>query len=199
MRRMPIKLTAILMFVGFVLTYSTGFQAFGNELDPFRIALRGLSGTEVVVEKIAPAVERDGLMRSQVQTDVERRLRQAGIRIISSEERRPGDPYLYIVITAQKRDDAEFYAYSLRVQLNQGVWLTRDPAIQIFGATTWDVGLVGTVGRLNIREVHAGVLDLVDQFINAYLAVNPEHAGAGKRSRGPVDLTPGASTIRQVP
>jgi peptidoglycan hydrolase-like protein with peptidoglycan-binding domain len=38
----------------------------------------------------------------------------------------------------------------------------------------------------------------VDRFINAYLAANPDQAGAGRRSRGPEPLIPEASIIRRV-
>jgi hypothetical protein len=39
---------------------------------------------------------------------------------------------------------------------------------------TWSVSSVGTVGRDNIRRVRDFIKDFVDQFIHAYLAVNPK-------------------------
>jgi hypothetical protein len=33
------------------------------------------------------------------------------------------------------------------------------------------------VGRAHVRDIRASVADMVDQFINAYLAMNPGQAG----------------------
>jgi len=41
-------------------------------------------------------------------------------------------------------------------------------------AETWHAtGLTGIVGTARVREIRQDVLDRVDAFINAYLAVNP--------------------------
>jgi len=48
------------------------------------------------------------------------------------------------------------------------------PLIAVFLVPTWTTGLTGTTGNLNIRGVRDHIKDLVDQFINAYLAVNPK-------------------------
>ena len=90
------------------------------------------------------------------------------------------------------------YSYNISVRLHQTTLLTRDPSIFAFGATTWDVGSIGIVGSMKIRDVRASVLDRVDEFINAYLAVNPEQAGGVRRSQGPGSLIPETSIIRQV-
>jgi|SoiMethySBSTD1v2_1073268.scaffolds.fasta_scaffold3308556_1 hypothetical protein len=52
-----------------------------------RNSLRGLLGVEVIVEDLKPEVERAELSRTQLQTDVELRLRQSGIRVLTEEER----------------------------------------------------------------------------------------------------------------
>jgi hypothetical protein len=70
-----------------------------------RATLRGIEGVNVAIESLEPEVERAGLVRQQIETDVELRLRKAGIRVLTEEERQgtPGAPYLYInvnVITA---------------------------------------------------------------------------------------------------
>jgi hypothetical protein len=93
---------------------------------------------------------------------------QTGIRVLSDEERRatPGRPWLYIHVTASKRDNSGLYAYNVNVGLRQDTWLVRDLAIEGLGATTWDTGVIGSIGAAKIREVREDVLDLVDQFIN---------------------------------
>jgi hypothetical protein len=141
MRRMQTKRIVMLMLVGLTLTCPAGFQAFGDS-EIRRETLRGLQGVGVLVEDIRPETEHDGLTRDQVRIDVELRLRQSGIRVLSREERAatPGAPYLYVNINTYKRPMTEIYSYDISVELNQAVLLTRDPSIWAIGATTWEVG-----------------------------------------------------------
>ena len=50
-----------------------------------RKTLVGLSGVYVLVETIEDDVERDGLSRAQIQTDMELKLREAGIPVLTEE------------------------------------------------------------------------------------------------------------------
>ena len=70
---MSMRLILVLLLLA-----STGAQGLDNENT--RATLRGLNGVQVVVEDMMkPDIERDGLTRQQLQTDVELRLRKAGI------------------------------------------------------------------------------------------------------------------------
>jgi hypothetical protein len=40
--------------------------------------------------------------------------------------------------------------------------------------TIWETDSVGSVGKNNIRQIREVVADLVDKFINDYLAANPK-------------------------
>jgi hypothetical protein len=199
MRRMQTKRIVMLMLVGLTLTCPARFQAFGGDTQQDRDSLRGLQGIHVIVETIKPDAERDGLKKHQVQTDVELRLRQSGIRVLSQEETfaTPGSPLLYISVNTSK-SNIPLYAYSVSVELHQDVWMVRDLNMKPVMGGTWSSGGTGSVGQDNIAEVRENVLDNIDRFINAYLAVNPEQAGAGRRSRGPENLIPEASIIRKV-
>ena len=44
--------------------------------------LRGLPGVEVAVEPLEPELERDGLTRAAIQTDVARRLGAGGVTLV---------------------------------------------------------------------------------------------------------------------
>ena len=138
-----------------------------------RPSLKGLKGVYVLVEPLEAEVERDGLNQTSIQTDVELRLRQAGIKVLTEAERlaAPGTPFLYVLVNAKSGSP---YAFSINVELCQDVRLDRDPSMQISGATTWSVTAVGTVGRNNLRDIRDMVKDYVDRFINAYLSVNPK-------------------------
>jgi len=138
-----------------------------------RQSLKGLKGVYVLVEPLEAEVERDGLNQTSIQTDVELRLRQAGIKVLTEGERlaAPGSPFLYVLVNAKSGSP---YAFSIDVEFCQGVRLDRDPSMQIIGATTWSVRAVGTAGRENLRNIRDFIKDYVDQFINAYLSVNPK-------------------------
>ncbi len=52
-------------------------------LEAFRATLRGLSGVNVQVEPVNADAERDGLLRADLQTDVESALREAGVEVVA--------------------------------------------------------------------------------------------------------------------
>ncbi len=134
-----------------------------------RASLKGITTLTVVVENLDPDAERDGLTRNQIQTDVELRLRQAGIRLSPA-----ASEYLYIAVPARKRS-AEFplYGYAILVEFRQPVIVLRDPPITVY-ATTWSIVAAGSVGAASLRPIRSFVVDYVDQFINAYLEQNPK-------------------------
>jgi hypothetical protein len=138
-----------------------------------RESLKGLRGVAVVV-LAAPEAEQGGLSQATLQTDVELKLRQAGIRVLTSTERpsAPGAPIL-VVTLGTTRSPAGFYAYAVTVGLAQHVYLARDPTMGAW-ATTWTTGGVGYTGQAHVDTIRNTVRDYVDRFLNAYLAVNPK-------------------------
>ncbi len=52
-----------------------------------RESLRGIPGVYVLIEHLNPDAESDGLTRTQLRTDVELKLRLAGIKVFTREER----------------------------------------------------------------------------------------------------------------
>ncbi len=149
--------------------------AVAQDLKSDRATLVGLTGVGVVVENVDPTAEKDGLARSTLQNDVELKLRQAGIRVLSENEliSAPGFPTLYLQVTAI-RHEMGLYAYCIKLEVQQVVRLLRDPSITS-AATTWEArGEIGVVGKQNLSTVREYVRDQVDQFINAYLAANPK-------------------------
>ena len=148
-----------------------------TEMD--RKSLRGLKGIAVVVEALQPDAERDGLHKDQIKTDIELKLRQAGIRVLTTEEsfKTPGSPYLYVNLNTTKNDvlygALSTYAFALQVALKQDVTLTRDSDFK-GSAPTWEMHTLGTVGANNLPDVRRILGDLVDRFSNDYLAENPK-------------------------
>ena len=139
-----------------------------------RKTLAGLTRIYVVVEHVPDEAQRDGLDTTLIQTDVELKLRQAGITVLTQQEwlSTAAAPYLYVNVQVFK-NPAKFYAYRATVELRQRVTLVHDPSVSVL-ATTWSVpGTIGTVGSQKVGSVREDVRDLTDQFINAYLAANP--------------------------
>src|SRR5438552_16088659 len=145
-----------------------------------RHTLAGLRGVYVAVGDVDEDAEQKGLSKARLQTDVELKLRQAGIRVLTEEEvgRTPGLPYLYVTVnTLHPREPSlsGVYAFAVSVELVQTICLHRSPSMLTIGRTLNATGAFGTVGADNLGEyVRKRVSDGTDEFINAYLAANPK-------------------------
>jgi hypothetical protein len=139
-----------------------------------RRSLVGLREVAVVVEALQDESVRDGLSTQDIRTYVELRLRQSGISI-PTVPTGIGGAWLYINVNVQKRTDIALYAVNVHVSLNQDVILLRDPMTTVFGIPTWWREGVFTTGSSLLREgTRRSVRDLVDEFLNDYLAANPK-------------------------
>ena len=87
-----------------------------------RDTLRGLKGVMVFVEDIGLDVENHGLTKNLLKKEVESRLRQADIPVLTADEafNMPGKPYLYLHLTTHNTG-IELYSYSIRIEFNQDV------------------------------------------------------------------------------
>ncbi len=81
-----------------------------------RVTLKGIKAVAVVVEDTPADAQRDGLTRNLLQTDVEQRLRQAGITV---DDDAPG---MLAVFVNTLKIESGFYAYAIRVQFRQPSW-----------------------------------------------------------------------------
>jgi hypothetical protein len=159
------------------LLFATGVSPLvgqGDDEDS-RATLVGLPGVYVLVGHIADEAQRDGLDTLQVRTDVEVKLRQAGIRVLGREEwlSTAGVPFLYVNIQTVKNQQ-NVYAFSVDIELRQRVTLVRQQSPPLL-VTTWSAsGVIGTVGSKRLATLRDDVRDQTDQFINAYLAANPK-------------------------
>jgi len=129
--------------------------------------LRGLKEFAVVVD-LSPELEKTGLRKEQLQTDVELRLRKAGIRVASA-----GKTFFSVVVNGfAGPDQTGLHAYSVKAALIQPVSLDRNPDISIY-AVTWSLSVVGLAGKNRVEGgVRSEVADLVDRFSNSYLSEN---------------------------
>jgi len=159
-----------------VLALALGFPAFAINGKSNQATLRGLSGIGVLVEKLAPEVERQGLIGDRLQIEVELKLRMAGIKVLTREEslKTPGAPYLYININVNTaKTESDVYPYSIDVLLIQNVSLLRDPKQTTF-AVTWSTGGVGSIEKSMVVQLRDSVEEMVDLFVKAYFSENPK-------------------------
>ena len=142
--------------------------------EPNETTLAGLQGVNVVVESMSPEVEKYGLTQQAFQTDVELRLRQYGVKVLSREDwgQTPGCPYLYVNVSPLINEKSGYVAASINVELRQLTSLRRNPTKVVF-AGTWTTGSVCLYGLGRLKELGEDVRDHVDEFINAYRAANP--------------------------
>jgi hypothetical protein len=136
-----------------------------------RELLRGLDGLRLAVERIKPEIERDGLFRDILLTDMELRLRMAGIKVLSEEEAesKPDAPCLYLYVDAMKCSLG--YVYTLRLSLKEPVKLTRNN-MKVSATVLRVPGELGITAHLS--EIRDAAGDFVEEFVKAWKAANPK-------------------------
>jgi hypothetical protein len=147
-------------------------KASDSEID--RASLKGLQGVFVLVEDLNPLEEQAGLKTADVQTDVEEKLKAAGIPLLSKTQDidTPGMPTLYISVSVASSTTTDLWPFSIDVNLEQQATLKRSPDTFVPTAITWHVGSIGAVDKSNIRSIRDRVNEQVAKFVNAYLKVN---------------------------
>jgi hypothetical protein len=134
--------------------------------EAFRATLAGLSGVHVEVEPINADAEQDGLVSADVRADVESVLRGAGMGVHTPSRLFadvPGTPVLHVDVMTVRLDGR--YAYSLRLELWQGVRLTREPSPSVL-ALTWSAAqIVGTVPAESLTELRPTIRSAVQGFV----------------------------------
>jgi hypothetical protein len=99
-----------------------------------------------------------------LRTDVEIRLRRAGVVVDSTEP-----TYLYVNVNAL-RSSLGGCVYAILVKFEQPAFL---PSGRTVIAATWDSGTLGTTPQTDGRHIRDVLGDLVDQFVNDWLSANP--------------------------
>ena len=134
--------------------------------------LRGLKEVFVNVEDLDFGVERLGLTTNHLREDAELKLKTAGIKVRSEKESmtRPGIPHLHILVRVLGTSSGD-YAAHIRVELLEQVGLVRHPGKEVFASTWTTVKFGVTYSMSDVRQQEE---ELIDKFINEYLAANPQ-------------------------
>ena len=161
----------VLILLGLTLGWPiVGFAFTADKRD----TLRGLKEVSVLVEYLPDDVEREGLTREHLTRDIEVRLRQAGLRVLTISEiaKSPGAPYLYIAVYPITGPSINFNAYAIGITLKQLVQLSRNPTTELF-ATTWEGPISpSSLSAPKVPDIRSRISDVVERFIIDYQAVN---------------------------
>jgi hypothetical protein len=141
-------------------------------------SLMDLKGVAVVVKNLEPHVKETGLTSIQLKTDVELRLRKAGIPVLNDWDwaQTPETPYLYVNVNIHSITDKTtgYGPFLISVQLREWVNLRRKHQGPV-RAITWDASSIVTAVTGGLRRaVHDNVGDMVDEFCNGWLLTNPK-------------------------
>jgi len=143
-----------------------------------REPLKGIKGIYVVIENIKPEAIELGITRELLKTEVEPKLRLAGLIIHSREE------YLKDSTTVQQLyvnlnilriifGDIIIYPFNIRIALSETVYIERDFTRST--AIRWNEASVGATTKENsLKLIREQLKILLDKFLNDYLAVNPK-------------------------
>ena len=135
-----------------------------------RPSLRGLKAVWVDIDIAQPADAQIKLDTAELRTATELKLRMAGIKVAPNYTQ--ADSILILAITSAFAMPTGYYS-RLDLSLGQPVRLRRDPGVSHF-AKTWNVGYLIYASNGKYREsVVSSVGLMCDQFVNAYLSVNP--------------------------
>lgn len=135
--------------------------------------LQGLEAVHIKVERLKAEIEQDGLFASTLQTDLELKLRLAGIKVLSEEQylHNPDSPYVYLFVDAFKH--SEGYVYRIQIGLREPVLIIRNRMKAV--ATTLRIrDELGITAHLS--EIRDEAQDLVDEFIKAWQDANRKKA-----------------------
>jgi hypothetical protein len=163
------RLILALKVLGLVLAMST--NAAGDVKEVEREILQGLQEVRVIVERIKPEIERDGLYSNTLQTDVVLKLRMAGMKVLEEDEdpQRTDVPYLYLLVDALKFSKG--YVYKIQLSLREPVEVIRKN-LRVLTTTLRFPGGIGITPYLS--EIREEVRDQVDEFTQAWLEANPK-------------------------
>lgn len=160
------KLTIVCLIVSFSGMFSSSAKAQASFQVP---TLKGIDTIFVDVEDLSDHAKLN-LTKEAIQTDVELKLRLAGMRVVTVDEgvKLPGSPYLYVNVIVPE----EAKAVNIAVDLVQDVLLVRNGQFAT-GVTTWNSDTLIT--NANAQEIRNIIKDHVDKFLNDWLSVNPGH------------------------
>jgi hypothetical protein len=150
--------------------------------------LTGLKYVVVSMSDLKPEIEKDGLKKSQLQADVELKLRTVGIDVLSIEAGlQKAAPLFHTEINIIKttvpiacgevQKDIIMYSGVIMIQLKEPVKVIRTATSE--GVTTWSQYVFGATGQ--VSDIRNRLKSIMDDFVKAWLYSNTkkQHATGG--------------------
>jgi hypothetical protein len=156
-----------IVFLLIACAMSTG--AYGQVDETQKKVLSGLVNVYVVVERIKPELERDGLYSSTIQSDAEMKLKMAGLQVMPKEDVAAEIPCLVLQVNGLKCSGG--YIYDTRVFLREPVVVLRKRT-RIEGTTLRIRSQFGFTPRLS--DIREEAKEAIDDFIKAWQEANPK-------------------------
>lgn len=174
MREMNTNFLKLLLVVVWLVFFTGTAVAVDEEVT--RRTFKGLPGVSVIVEDFQPNiknhVDKAGFSKDNIKTNIETRLKNAGIQVMQQDEmlKTRSKPVLYVNINTHEYE-RYFFAYDIKLELRQLVAMETDPQIKSLVAT-WDINLTGAVNLGNLNVLNKNLNILLDRFIKGYREVN---------------------------
>jgi len=159
-------LTMLFLFFGCLALPNQTF----SQTDAAVKTLSGFDTLKVEVEQLAPDLEKAGITKEQIQTDIETKLKAAGIKVKKSSE--TVAPYVVLHVSVNSIDNGVGgFAVSVNTALNQLVVLDRKKSVTSV-AGTWESKSIVSVTKEKVQAIRNFVNLQIDLFINAYRKAN---------------------------
>ena len=160
-------LKVLVLFFGFLVLPNQIF----SQTDSSIKALKGFDTLKVEVEQLAPDLQKAGITTEEIQTDVETKLRQAGLKVKNKNE--TVTPYVVLYVSVNSIDNGVGgFAVSITSSLNQLVVLDRNKSL-VSVASTWDSRSIVSAVKEKVQSIRDFVNIQTDSFIAAYRKANP--------------------------
>lgn len=138
-----------------------------------RATLRGLGAVSVVIDRVDPALEKEGITQSSLQSRLAARLRDAGIKVDDKAV-----SFIGVRVMHVREGRRSPYALCLNLGAYQQVALARDAKVKT-STQTWEVETVLMAdGKVVYRACMNSVDELADRFVAAWREVNGAKGGS---------------------
>lgn len=133
-------------------------------------ALKGISGVTVTIEYIAPDLK-SFINTTQLQTAIESRLKQSGLRVTPSVNDATFCSTLFVNLNATPPSQDMPLSHYIDVALSRNVFLSKTDS-QPYGSKVWQSGAMGQLSSSKLDQFPGKVLASVDEFIKDWRAAN---------------------------
>lgn len=127
--------------------------------------MRGMKGFRLVVETLAPELEKEGLTREALLKELSAMLEKGGIRVLGDEEwRKTSDkPVLNVSVYATKTGDNR-YQYSITIEVGKN----EAPKPGAYSAKIKTLWLTSGVGEGGISDIRARIKEETGLFLKSH-------------------------------